>query len=35
MDNIHLVKETTPTVEKKVYCPSPSISEFNILIKYD
>ena len=31
MDNIHLVKETTLTVEKKNSSPRPSIPWFNIL----
>ena len=31
MDNIHVVKETTLTVEKKPLGPSPSIPWFNIL----
>ena len=33
MDNIHLVKETTLTVEKQVSCPGASMSWFNTLTK--
>ena len=31
MDSIHIVKETTPAVEEKPLCLSPSIALFNIL----
>ena len=33
MDNIHVVKETTLTVERKACCPSPSITFVQYLHK--